>query len=176
MLWFTCEFDIRRAQYYNFMNVKKYFTKKHFYNIFFYKLTVFFLLSPLGEKSDQGLHCFPCACFGPITLVKQCLCCKNVKITSEPEHSKTYNVLRASNKDSDQPAQCDKRQRFVLLCFHQSLKFVCLKETVFTHIRRRVLRSLVYVYTVLLVSQYLFVTWTIAGKLLDLFINNRHKN
>ena len=30
------------------------------------------------------------------------LCCKNVKLTSEPEHSKIYNVTCAPSKDSDQ--------------------------------------------------------------------------
>ena len=33
------------------------------------------------------------------------MCCKNVKITNEPEHRKTYSVPWASNKDLDQPAQ-----------------------------------------------------------------------
>ena len=41
MLWLTCEFDILTAQYYIFMNVKQYFTKKQW----FYNKILFFINS-----------------------------------------------------------------------------------------------------------------------------------
>ena len=93
-----------------FMTVKQYFTKMQwFYNKMF--LLFCFLNWQLffpPESSRRSLirvytifHEHVLDHYSSKTV----LCCKNVKITNEPELSKTYNVTWASNKDSDQPAQ-----------------------------------------------------------------------
>ena len=77
----------------------------------------------------SGLHCFPWVSWAHYSIKTFFFCCKIVKITNEPEHSKTYNVTWASNKDSDQPAQLHN----LIRGFH----IICMQFIIFAWIRNK---------------------------------------